>query len=132
GYNLPVEAVPVRFTSWMGGDRDGNPNVTAEITRHVLLLSRWKAADLFLKDIQILVSELSMSECTPELRQMGGGGVLEPYREIAKQLRTQLNNTLAYLEKRLKGEQVLPPADLLLHNEQLWQPLYACYQSLKV
>lgn len=25
GYKLPVEFVPVRFTSWMGGDRDGNP-----------------------------------------------------------------------------------------------------------
>ncbi|MBC8945735.1 MULTISPECIES: phosphoenolpyruvate carboxylase [Xenorhabdus] len=132
GYRLPAEAAPVRFTSWMGGDRDGNPNVTAEITRHVLLLSRWKAADLFLKDIQILVSELSMSKCTPELRQIAGGdNVIEPYREIAKQLRAQLNSTLAYLEKRLKGEQVIPPTDLLLHNEQLWQPLYACYQSLK-
>jgi phosphoenolpyruvate carboxylase len=48
----------------MGGDRDGNPNVTAEITRHVLLLSRWKATDLFLKDIQVLISELSMVEAT--------------------------------------------------------------------
>lgn len=64
GYKLPVEFVPVRFTSWMGGDRDGNPNVTADITRHVLLLSRWKATDLFLKDIQVLVSELSMVEAT--------------------------------------------------------------------
>lgn len=36
GYKLPVDFVPVRFTSWMGGDRDGNPNVTADITRHVL------------------------------------------------------------------------------------------------
>lgn len=48
----------------MGGDRDGNPNVTAEITRHVLLLSRWKACDLFTRDIRVLVSELSMTECT--------------------------------------------------------------------
>ncbi|NHB92104.1 phosphoenolpyruvate carboxylase [Photorhabdus cinerea] len=131
-YSLPVEAVPIRFTSWMGGDRDGNPNVTAEVTRHVLLLSRWKAADLFLKDIQVLVSELSMSECTPEVRKLAGGDeVLEPYREIAKKLRTQLSNTLTYLEKQLTGEQVLPPTDLLVDNEQLWQPLYACYQSLR-
>ena len=36
GYRLPVDFVPVRFTSWMGGDRDGNPNVTAEITRPVV------------------------------------------------------------------------------------------------
>jgi len=60
GYTLPVDFVPVQFTSWMGGDRDGNPNVTASITRHVLQLSRWKATDLFLRDIGVLISELSM------------------------------------------------------------------------
>ncbi|WP_273839855.1 phosphoenolpyruvate carboxylase [Providencia rettgeri] len=131
GAVLPVEANPIRFTSWMGGDRDGNPNVTAEVTRHVLLLSRWKAADLFLKDIQVLVSELSMTEATPELRALAGGNdVDEPYRQIAKNLRSQLFSTLEYLERRVKGEQVLPPADLLTDNAQLWDPLYACYQSL--
>ncbi|MDX5629694.1 MULTISPECIES: phosphoenolpyruvate carboxylase [unclassified Brenneria] len=131
GYRLPVEAVPVRFTSWMGGDRDGNPNVTAEVTRRVLLLSRWKAADLFLQDIQFLVSELSMSACTPELRKLAGGDdVQEPYRAIMKSLRAQLNSTLAYLDARLKGGELLPPKDLLVSNEQLWDPLFACYQSL--
>ncbi|EHD19662.1 MULTISPECIES: phosphoenolpyruvate carboxylase [Brenneria] len=131
GYRLPVEAVPVRFTSWMGGDRDGNPNVTAEVTRRVLLLSRWKAADLFLQDIQTLVSELSMSACTPELRKLAGGDeVQEPYRAIMKSLRAQLNSTLAYLDARLKGGELLPPKDLLVSNEQLWDPLFACYQSL--
>ncbi|HHR6393964.1 TPA: phosphoenolpyruvate carboxylase [Providencia alcalifaciens] len=131
GAQLPAEANPIRFTSWMGGDRDGNPNVTAEVTRHVLLLSRWKAADLFLKDIQVLVSELSMTEATPELRALAGGDeVDEPYRQIAKNLRSQLFSTLEYLERRVKGEQVLPPADLLTDNAQLWDPLYACYQSL--
>lgn len=131
GAVLPVEANPIRFTSWMGGDRDGNPNVTADVTRHVLLLSRWKAADLFLKDIQVLVSELSMTEATPELRALAGGDdVDEPYRQIAKNLRSQLFSTLEYLERRVKGEQVLPPADLLTDNAQLWDPLYACYQSL--
>ena len=134
GYRLPAQAVPVRFTSWMGGDRDGNPNVTAEVTRHVLLLSRWKAADLFLRDIQVLVSELSMSECTPEVRTLSGIAqgeeVQEPYRVIMKSLRARLNGTLAYLEALLKGKQRLPPKDLLERNEQLWEPLYACYQSL--
>ncbi|MDB9566506.1 phosphoenolpyruvate carboxylase [Providencia rettgeri] len=131
GAVLPVEANPIRFTSWMGGDRDGNPNVTADVTRQVLLLSRWKAADLFLKDIQVLVSELSMTEATSELRALAGGDdVDEPYRQIAKNLRSQLFSTLEYLERRVKGEQVLPPADLLVDNAQLWDPLYACYQSL--
>lgn len=130
-YHLPVEASPVRFTSWMGGDRDGNPNVTAEITRHALLLSRWKAADLFLHDIQVLVSELSMTESTAELQQLAGGAdIAEPYREIAKQLRTRLQVTRDYLEQQIKGEQSLAPEGLLIDNSELWDPLYACYQSL--
>lgn len=87
GYKLPVDFVPVRFTSWMGGDRDGNPNVTADITRHVLLLSRWKATDLFLKDIHVLVSELSMVDATPELLALvGEEGASEPYRYLMKKI----------------------------------------------
>ncbi|WP_213992532.1 phosphoenolpyruvate carboxylase [Sodalis sp. dw_96] len=132
GFSLPVENVPVRFTSWMGGDRDGNPNVTADITRRVLLLSRWKAADLFLRDIQVLVSELSMTECTPEMRALAGGDeVLEPYRVVMKRLRGQLVATQNWLTAQVKGEHQLPPDDLLESNDQLWQPLYTCYQSLK-
>ncbi len=132
GFSLPVDNVPVRFTSWMGGDRDGNPNVTADITRRVLLLSRWKAADLFLRDVQVLVSELSMTECTPEMRALAGGDdVQEPYRTVMKRLRGQLVATQDWLTAQVKGEHQLPPDDLLENNDQLWQPLYTCYQSLK-
>lgn len=88
----------------MGGDRDGNPNVTADITRHVLLLSRWKATDLFLKDIHVLVSELSMVDATPELLALvGEEGASEPYRYLMKKLRARLMATQSRLEARLKG-----------------------------
>ncbi|WP_436894135.1 phosphoenolpyruvate carboxylase [Siccibacter turicensis] len=131
-YKLPVDFVPVRFTSWMGGDRDGNPNVTADITRHALLLSRWKATDLFLKDIQLLISELSMVECSDGLREyVGEEGAQEPYRYLLKGLRSQLLATQGWLEARLKGQKLPKPKGLLTHNEQLWEPLYACYQSLQ-
>ncbi len=132
GIKLPVDFVPVKFTSWMGGDRDGNPNVTAPITRHVIQLSRWKAADLFLRDIGVLISELSMSVCSDEVRELcGDPQALEPYRMILKRIRSQLINTQTYLERRLKGDFPTRPKDLLVNNSQLWDPLFAIYQSLQ-
>nr|WP_310618118.1 phosphoenolpyruvate carboxylase [Pantoea cypripedii] len=132
GMQLPVDFVPVQFTSWMGGDRDGNPNVTAKVTRQAMQLGRWKAADLFLRDIGVLISELSMSECSDEVRELcGDPEALEPYRMILKRIRSQLMSTQAYMEHRLKGERLPRPADLLVSNDQLWLPLYAIYQSLQ-
>ncbi|MEP1593300.1 MAG: phosphoenolpyruvate carboxylase, partial [Halieaceae bacterium] len=125
---LPLDAAPVSFVSWMGGDRDGNPNVTATITREVLLLSRWQATDLYLGDITNLLEELSMTRCNEQLRQLSGGAH-EPYREVLRDLRALLRRTRSAIEAELEGE--LPPeGELLSSAEQLWQPLQACYQSL--
>jgi len=54
GRALPLESTPVSFGSWIGGDRDGNPNVTPQVTRYACLLSRWMAADLYLREIEAL------------------------------------------------------------------------------
>src|SRR5262245_17476683 len=43
GKPLPLDISPVRFGSWIGGDRDGNPNVTPDVTRRATLLARWVA-----------------------------------------------------------------------------------------
>jgi phosphoenolpyruvate carboxylase len=69
GEGLPLEAATVRFLSWMGGDRDGNPNVTASVSAEVLLLARWQAADLYLRDIEDLLEELSVTRCDARLRE---------------------------------------------------------------
>lgn len=130
GYSLPLDLAPVRFSSWMGGDRDGNPFVTANITRQVLQLARWKGADLFLGDIQALTDELSMVQCTQEFREKYGDHV-EPYRVVVKEVRRKLNNTLAYYNDLLANRTpLISPEEIITHDDQLWQPLNDCYQSL--
>jgi phosphoenolpyruvate carboxylase len=128
GVSLPVDASPVSFVSWMGGDRDGNPNVTAEVTERVLRLSRWQAADLYLNDVVALVDELSMTVCDDALRELSGGAH-EPYRAVLRPLRELLKRTLAGIEDELDGGSPRTEG-VLLNVGQLWQPLYACYQSM--
>ncbi|KAI3497925.1 hypothetical protein L1887_33552 [Cichorium endivia] len=70
GRPLPLTCTPIKFGSWMGGDRDGNPNVTAKITKDVSLLSRWMAIDLYTKEIDDLRFELSMSHCSDRLSSL--------------------------------------------------------------
>ncbi|MDU8923913.1 phosphoenolpyruvate carboxylase [Pasteurellaceae bacterium LIM206] len=129
-YPLPVELSPIRFSSWMGGDRDGNPFVTAEVTVRTLQLARWKAADLFLGDIQALSEELSIVKCTEEFRAKYGDH-LEPYRVVVKDIRAKLRNTLAYYDDVIADRLPKFTQDqIILRDEQLWEPLYDCYQSL--
>lgn len=69
GNPLPLTCTPIKFGSWMGGDRDGNPNVTAKVTRDVCLLARWIAADLYIREIDSLRFEFSMYNCNDKLAQ---------------------------------------------------------------
>ena len=128
GLRLPLEAAPIRFASWMGGDRDGNPNVTAPVTREVLLLARWMAADLYLRDIDHLASELSMQRASPALQAKAGDSV-EPYRALLKQLRERLRATRQWAHTALSSS-TPAPADVLHNNRDLLEPLELCYQSL--
>ena len=127
---LPIDARPLKMASWMGGDRDGNPRVTAKVTAKVLLLSRWRAADLFIHDLDRLVDELSVSAATDELIELSGGNRKEPYRIILRQLREQLTELRSKITDKLEGENI-HPAKLVFSNEQLLQPLLACYESLQ-
>lgn len=128
GKSLPLDATPLRFASWMGGDRDGNPNVTAEVTEEVLLLARWEAAHLLASDIHELREDLSMSDCSVELQDRIGGSHREPYRELLREVRSRLQNTRQWAENRLNGEEFEGP--VYLEDEQLLEPLMIIYRSL--
>lgn len=130
GLQHDVALAPVRFSSWMGGDRDGNPFVTSEVTRKVFYMNRWKAAELFLNDISDLVEELSVVNCTPEFREKYGDHI-EPYRVVVKGLRSKLQNTLTYFGELIEDKPVtINKEDVLFNDEELWEPLFDCYQSL--
>lgn len=128
GLRLPLEAAPIRFASWMGGDRDGNPNVTAAVTREVLLLARWMAADLYLRDVDHLAAELSMQQASDELKARAGDSA-EPYRAVLKQLRERLRATRNWAHTSLSTP-TPAPADVLQNNRDLLDPLELCYHSL--
>lgn len=129
GERLPLNAAPIRFASWMGGDRDGNPNVTATITREVLLLARWMAADLYLRDVDNLAADLSMQQASAELREQVGE-VAEPYRAQLKELRERLRATRAWAERAIHSGEA-PDAEVLQDNRELLDPLELCYRSLR-
>ena len=61
GHHLDPHSRPVRFGSWVGGDRDGNPNVTPETTGEVLDFQRARALRLLIAEIEGLSSELSVA-----------------------------------------------------------------------
>ena len=64
---------PIQISSWIGGDRDGNPNVTAAVTREVLLLAQWQACELFSNDVALLHEELSVTTATDALKNQAMG-----------------------------------------------------------
>ena len=57
-------AVPplITFGSWMGGDRDGNPNVTADVTASALEMMRVACLHLLEARIEVLAQRVSLSE----------------------------------------------------------------------
>ncbi len=60
GGGLDPDRSPIRFGSWVGGDRDGNPSVTPATTVEVIEFQRQRALRLLVEEIEGLSSELSV------------------------------------------------------------------------
>ena len=58
---LPLDARPLRFGTWAGGDRDGNPNVTPEVTLDVLSLQHLAGLRVLIDQVEDLLTEASAS-----------------------------------------------------------------------
>ena len=157
GRRLPIDIVPIKFASWIGGDRDGNPNVTPEVTQEVVLHQRLRAAKLFLADINRLYSEMAISsryvELSDEMAELANSIVdsrdnLERYRRVTGHLRSRILKTIRECEReiaelggsssfrpnievgRAMGDINWEDIEVIRKSEDLMKPLRIMYDSL--
>ncbi len=128
--SLPKNFNPIQFGSWMGGDRDGNPNVTSEVTKNVILLSRWEAAKLYEKSLTKIIRSYSMKKCSQKiLRQVGNS--FEPYRVFLRPLRDKMRITHRLIEQHLVNKKPIDQKKLLSSREEILKPLRIVRESLE-
>ncbi|MBY0613153.1 MAG: phosphoenolpyruvate carboxylase [Beijerinckiaceae bacterium] len=102
----PVE-VPsfLRIGSWIGGDRDGNPFVTAEVLQETVRIHSARAFRFYLDELHMLGSELSVSDrivpVSAALRDLAGHSPdhsahrrNEPYRLAISGIYARLHATM--------------------------------------
>ena len=129
GKRLPINYSPFRFGSWMGGDRDGNPNVTYKITKEAILLSRWEAASLYEKEITKIIQHLSLHDCSKKIRKKVGKSQ-EPYRVYLRPIRSKLKITQKEIELNLIEGKSLKVNLLIKSINEIIDPLTDVYNSL--
>ena len=130
GKGLPKNFNPIEFGSWMGGDRDGNPFVTAQVTKRVILLSRWEAAKLYEKSMTKLIRSYSMEKCSNKILKITGN-TFEPYRVYLRPLRDKLRKTHRAIERHLVNNEPLNEKNLLSEREEILKPLRVVRESLE-
>ena len=126
---------PVKFSSWIGGDRDGNPFVTVETTRQALAKNSSASVErlaLKLSDLAQLVSVSSTEMPIPadfskllddQLTLAGKSSAIisrnpeEPFRQFFTALKERLRATYKPVAKAIPFTTVNELIDLLLHAE---------------
>lgn len=123
GVSLPPDRKPLRFGTWVGGDRDGNPNVTPEVTIEVLRIQHVHAVRDLIAKVEDLAVELSSSDRIVGVAQellasldedahvfpavhsrfttLSAG---EPYRQKLAFIHERLTNTLTSFEKGVRPD----------------------------
>ena len=139
----------LRFGSWVGGDRDGNPNVTPETTVTAVRLHHATVLKEYLRRISQLSHELTHSIllCQPsegflaslERDERYAAGAFpdnvdrfrnEPYRRKLYIMRHRLQHMLNDIRRRLAGEAGHPPAEAYDSVEAFLRDLYLIRDSL--
>ncbi|KAJ3124037.1 hypothetical protein HK098_001413 [Nowakowskiella sp. JEL0407] len=152
---LPPSQSLITFGSWIGGDRDGNPFVTGEVTKEVIKLARWRGAVLIYQEVDELMMELSMSTATDDFNKyaldsfqtvqalaetgrktnwtFSRGNIPkdEPYRLVLAPLRDRCKITEEYLSGIVGVKNPPPPPpEYITDISEILDPLQHCYDSL--
>jgi phosphoenolpyruvate carboxylase len=112
----------LRVGSWVGGDRDGNPYVTADVMRQALRRQAKAALGLYLERVHELGAELSISArltaVTPELQAMADASpdrsphrAEEPYRRALAAIYARLAATYVALTGEAPSRPAAGPAE---------------------
>ena len=107
GRTLPIDLSPIHFASWIGGDRDGNPNVTPEVTKEVVLHQRLRAARLLIRDLYNLRADLAISSSfSPQMEELAASvpdspHKTEKYRRVVGYLIQRLIKTARQYEDEI-------------------------------
>ncbi|MFF0487910.1 phosphoenolpyruvate carboxylase [Nocardia sp. NPDC004068] len=105
----------LRTGSWIGGDRDGNPNVTGEVVHRATHRAGAVAFGHYLKELVALEKSLSQSArlvpITPELARLADAGhdespqrADEPYRRAIRGIRARLTATVKQALGEIPGD----------------------------
>ena len=145
GVTLPPAAAPLRFGTWVGGDRDGNPNVAPTTTVEVATMQHDVATRRLIAAVDDLIAALSSSvqivTVSPELEQsiaadaadlpevaqrFGKMNAEEPYRLKASFVRQRLVNT----RRRMLENRTAAPEREYACIEELVADLELMHRSL--
>lgn len=110
-------SLPLRFSSWMGGDRDGNPAVTPEMTRATLELHAARARELLMQAIDTAYTNLSQTQHSEEiyrkeLRQLHDALGRHETVDLLPRLRKLYQQLLENNQKRSAQQLLLPVLSL--------------------
>ena len=103
----------LQFASWIGGDRDGNPNVTADVTLETITTQRAAARTVYLEEVAYLREHLTQSldevGVSPELLEwvQEGGFPTRAHDEVYRQ-------AMSIIWERLNADSYRTHADLLV------------------
>jgi phosphoenolpyruvate carboxylase len=139
--NQPVHSF-LRMGQWIGGDRDGNPNVSAQTLEYALRRQAEVALRHYLTEVHYLGSELSISamlaDCTPEMQALAERSPDqnahrkdEPYRRALTGMYARLAATLSDLTGTEAARHAVAPQNPYLLAEEFVTDLRVIEASLK-